>query len=168
MAENLIEWMMEHRRKLLFGMLGAFSAVIAVYFLTGTSEASKKVAVNEVPKWMKESLPYHSQYASATLLISKGQLGVALDEAKKLKKVLEGQKQAHKLLFAFNLLRIATLEKEVGTPEGELAAWNEVKGVDSDSYQSLQETFKEKSATLSDYIKHREESLAMRGVNLKR
>ncbi|MGE5196656.1 MAG: hypothetical protein ACM3JI_04945 [Anaerolineae bacterium] len=126
---------------------------------------------------------HYEKFAMTSLLISKGDLLAALEEAKELKKNLEedeafwGNQNRHvrfgSILFAFNLLRIAILEKEVGSPQGELSAWAELqkhagwleessdgsKYCDSESVELLQNNFTQQGATLLDYIQDRRKAL---------
>ena len=77
------------------------------------------------------------------------------------------------LLYAYNLIRIAALEKEVGSSAGELAAWDELlenagwksatstsKMVDPEVYAVLQHTFQDGKLSLYDYIAKRKEELS--------
>jgi len=127
---------------------------------------------------------YYTQFSKTSLLISDGKLKEALEGAKKLKQTMEEDKgfwesqrspvRVGSLLFAFNLLRIAFLEKEAGSPMGELLAWQELirkagwNGVpaespayDPEAYAALLQNFKEQDVTLLDYIHTRLNALSV-------
>ncbi|HAZ16096.1 MAG TPA: hypothetical protein DCY54_05645, partial [Parachlamydiales bacterium] len=73
----------------------------------------------------KRELPLHRQFSSTSLLISEGELLLALAEAKALQaELLQTANPKQEVLSAFNLWRIALLEKQAGTPKGEQEALN--------------------------------------------
>jgi len=127
---------------------------------------------------------YYNQFSKSSLLISDGKLKEALEGAKRLKQAMEedqgfweGQQSPMRIgsvLYAFNLLRIAFLEKEAGSPMGELLAWQELirkagwNGVpaesityDPEAYVALLQNFKEQDVTLLDYIHTRLKALSV-------
>jgi len=126
--------------------------------------------------------PHYPQYTKGTLMIADGRLADALHAAKQLKADLEKDTPfwekrsaviAHgAVLYAYNLLRIAMLEGSAGSPEGELAAWNELKmnagwlgtepqakTYDPEAYALIQKNFQRQNVSLLDFIEHREEAL---------
>ncbi|MDR2539106.1 MAG: hypothetical protein LBC45_00530 [Chlamydiales bacterium] len=126
--------------------------------------------------------PYYTRFSETTLLIADDQLVVALEEAKQLKSDLEkdaflwehmdSQKRSGGLLYAYNLMRIAALERELGSKEGEKAAWEEIlrnagwskaeepaKTYDPKAYATLARNFQSGSFSLLDYIKQRKKEL---------
>jgi hypothetical protein len=125
---------------------------------------------------------YYTDFSEGSLLIAESHLTDALQRAKRLKEELQNDEVFWKkrsqfvrhgcILYAYNLLRIAMLEKAAGTPEGELAAWREfkenagwleaepnVKTYDPEAYLLIQENFKSQEISLIDYIRHRENTL---------
>jgi len=129
------------------------------------------------------STDYYTQFSKSSLMISDGKLKEALVEAKKLKLALEEDvgfwasqprtARSGSLLYAFNLVRIAFLEKEAGSPMGELLAWQELirksgwNGVpaesptyDPEAYGALLHNFKEQDVSLLDYIHTRLNALS--------
>ena len=81
------------------------------------------------------------------------------------------------ILYAYNLLRIAMLEKAAGTPKGELSAWAEMKKnagwhgtqptsrtYDPEAYLLLGQNFQNQETSLLDYIKYREDALVTQTV----
>jgi hypothetical protein len=122
--------------------------------------------------------PYHAQFSQNTLLISQGRLKEALEAAYGLKtqmtsdealwKVKNHPLTAGRALFAYNLLRIASLEREAGSLEGEKAAWDEVlrnsgwdakaggsPTYDPEAFKMLSENFQSGEVSLLDYINQR-------------
>lgn len=145
------------------------------------AETYAKAALHRTRKLL---LPYYSSFSKNSCLIAQGQFQKALQEAKQLKEEMRQDESFWKskdpvvrsghLLYAYNLLRIATLEKEVGSIEGELAAWDEflkeagwIEGVaspvaDREAYELLAQVFQEGGVSLKDFIKARKERLAVR------
>jgi hypothetical protein len=127
--------------------------------------------------------PYYERFSRNTLLISQGKFAPALNEAKQLKTELEGDdvfwagrdKFIHSgtVLYAYNLLRIAALERQLGSNEGELKAWEELvtnagwnqhyplhtKTYDPEAYALLAQNFKQGDLSLLDYIEQRKKEL---------
>lgn len=127
--------------------------------------------------------PYYSRFTANTLAISYGKFDEALAEAKQLKKDLEQDDafwesrdknlKSGAILYAYNLLRIAALERQVGNKEGELHAWEELvqnagwKGLpknfkiyDPEAYSLLANNFKQGDISLLDFIDARTKELA--------
>ncbi|HEY2810172.1 MAG TPA: hypothetical protein VGJ00_02125 [Rhabdochlamydiaceae bacterium] len=129
--------------------------------------------------------PYHALFSQNTLLISGGQLKEALASSYQLKKTLEedealwthqGQAGGGRALYAYNLVRIASLEREAGSYAGESAAWEEVmrcagwgeyasrpKTYDPEAFKMVAENFQSGEVSLLDYI-HQRKSLVMKEV----
>jgi hypothetical protein len=145
--------------------------------LLASSEAGLAASFGKAAlKRVKDLSPYHTHFSETSLLIGEGQLTEALAKAKELKNLIDsdtafpGQKYGS-ILFAFNLLRIAMLEKTVGTKEGEKSAWQELKKhagwseepfitkYDPEAFRLLAENFRSKEISLADYIRHREKFL---------
>jgi len=126
--------------------------------------------------------PYYKQFSACSLMIADQKLEEALQEAKTLKALMDSDDKFWQqkstvvrhgcILYAYNLLRIATLEKMAGTPTGELEAWAEMKknagwqGVqptsrtyDPEAYLLIQQNFQNQEISLLDYIKYREEAI---------
>ncbi len=109
--------------------------------------------------------PYYKEFSACSLMIADQKLEQALHEAKTLKASMDGDDRFWEqkstlirhgcILYAYNLLRIAMLEKLAGTPQGELEAWAEMK----EAYLLIQQNFQSQEISLLDYIKYREEAL---------
>jgi len=126
--------------------------------------------------------PYYRDYAQGSLLVSERKFAEALEMALYLKKQMladegfwersQGVKSYGSGLFAFNLMRIATLYQEMGMQERELEAWNELKSyagwslpqkdkrIGKEGFQSLLSHFSVQDITLLDYISAREAELS--------
>lgn len=126
--------------------------------------------------------PYYSRFSRNTLLISQGKYAEALEEAKRLKTELEKDDafwekrdkfvRSGTILYAYNLLRIASLEGQLGSKEGELQAWEELvrnagwkekpanlKTYDPEAYALLAQNFTQGDISLLDFIEQRKRQL---------
>jgi len=127
--------------------------------------------------------PYYSRFSRNTLMISHGKYLEALEEAKRLKTDLERDDafwesrdkfvRSGTILYAYNLVRIASLERQLGSKEGELKAWEELvqnagwkslpanmKTYDPEAYALLAQNFTQGDVSLLDYIEQRKKELA--------
>jgi hypothetical protein len=126
--------------------------------------------------------PYYSRFSRNTLVISQGKYAEALEEAKRLKKELETDDafwdgrdkfiRSGSILYAYNLVRIASLQRQLGSKEGELEAWEELvrnagwkdrpvnlKTYDPEAYALLAQNFSQGDITLLDFIEQRKKEL---------
>jgi len=111
---------------------------------------------------------FAAQFTKGTFLISEREYLEALRESIALKLALENeQREDLQTLYAYNLLRIAMLQQEAGTEEGELAAWEELRhnlpqdleGGARTGYYHLVQNFRKGNVSLIDYINERVDSL---------
>lgn len=132
---------------------------------------------------IEKECPYYVRFSRNSLEISKERFAEALQEAKSLKSDLQQdvsfwdkQNQgAHfgRYLYAMNLLRIALLEKRAGTLQSEKMAWEEIeqlaqakkdspaqKWLSSDTFQLLEDSFRENELSISDYMRYRKKEIA--------
>ncbi len=168
-----------------------YDSVIAQKFLGSSQSGLATSYASATLKRIGEFSPYYTKFATGSLMIAEGHIKEALEDAKNLKMQLavdqsfwdqRSQLVRHgALLYAYNLLRIATLEKELGSVEGELAAWKELKQnagwgedklisqtYDPEAYFLIQQNFKKQDISLLDYINHREEILTSSGTGHSR
>ncbi|MGC1878277.1 MAG: hypothetical protein WA678_02730 [Rhabdochlamydiaceae bacterium] len=126
--------------------------------------------------------PYYSRFSRNSLIISQGKYLEALEEAKNLKTDLEKDDAfwerrdkfaaSGTVLFAYNLVRIASLERQLGSKEGELKAWEELvqnagwkdepvnlKTYDHEAYHLLAQNFTTGNISLLDFIEQRKKEL---------
>ncbi|MBI2810774.1 MAG: hypothetical protein HYX67_08110, partial [Candidatus Melainabacteria bacterium] len=77
------------------------------------------------------------------------------------------------ILYAYNLVRIAALERELGSKDGELKAWEELernagwndrpanlKTYDPEAYALLEQNFTRGDVSLADFIAQRKKEIA--------
>lgn len=150
---------------------GKFGAAIAQRLLEFKEAALANGHAMAALKRLQEGTPYHAQFASTTLLIEQGKLQQALEETKKLKDLLDKDTalwtkkvpRAGSLLYAFTLFRMASLEREEGSSQGELLAWQELEkfsqSKDPESYKALELAFSQGDASLKNYIAFRKATL---------
>lgn len=157
---------------------------IAQKLLSSSENSLANRYASAVWKRIKYISPYHTTFSECSLLIADGKYEQALLKSKELKLALEKDEDfwlkkselvRHGcILYAFNLLRIATLENVAGTPSGELSAWRELKEsagwlgsqyackrYDPEAYTLIQENFQNQDISLLDYINHREVLLSI-------
>jgi hypothetical protein len=160
-----------------------FGSLIAQHCL-GLDErgAGLKYAVASLKRTRNLSLPYYTQFSENSLKIVNRKFPEALAAAKNLKMQMEKDSafwesrdkmiRSGHLLYAYNLLRIASLEREIGSKEGELAAWNELirnagwngtssqtKTYDPEAYQALARTFQDGEISLIEFVQQRQREL---------
>lgn len=106
-----------------------------------------------------ENLDFYHEYAKTTLLIGAARYEEALTQTKQLKENLaqiETGNSFGETLYAFNLIRLATLYQQLGQSEQELQTWNEVEQYrpNQETLMALHQLFSEPSS-LEHYIKER-------------
>lgn len=146
------------------------------------STHSPKEAEPYIERTLKRTdQPYYSDYARTSLLISEAKYEEARQSASLLKQRMADDSsfwengKDNSALFAFNLLRIATLSEQLGDLEGEQGAWKELKryggwekGAEADEkighagFKQLLSHFTVQETSLLDYIASREEDLSKR------
>lgn len=159
-----------------------YDSVIAQKLLASSQSGLGSSYASATLKRIQTFSPYYTKFAKGSLMIGEGKLKEALEEAKNLKMQLEvdqsfwndrSQIIRHgSLLYAYNLIRIATLEKELGCLKEELAAWEELKQnagwaggqiasktYDPEAYHLIEQNFKKQDLSLLDYINHREKMI---------
>lgn len=127
---------------------------------------------------LRTKQPYYSDYARTSLKISEKKYQEALDEALSLKDKMNSEplywekSKDSSSLFAFNLMRIATLSQQLNQSETEIEAWKEIKDyggwekdeppvelIGHEGFKQLLSHFSVQETTLLDYIEAREEEL---------
>lgn len=106
---------------------------------------------------------FYEDYAKTSLLISEGQYDQALIQAQQLKSNLDkGSAQDFGgTLYVYNLIRIATLHRQLNHPTEELQAWSELEQYKGsvDSLLAVHQLFREGNSSLSHYTAQRKETL---------
>jgi len=157
-----------------------YDARLAQHFIAAEESEQAQVFGSKVLERTQQ--PYFQDYALASLLISERNYSEALAAALDLKEKFlndssfweksTGIKSFGSSLFAFNLLRIATLYQEIGMKVKEKEAWSELKAyagwsgekkdnrIPEEGFQSLLVHFTVQDITLLDYINARENELS--------
>lgn len=159
-----------------------FGGLIAQRLLTlGESNLARGFAESVLKRTKNVlSCPYHSLFSENTLMISQGCFKEALSASHQLKLCMEVDEalwtpsivNAGRILYAYNLLRIAALERQAGSPEGESAAWDEIlqnidgsarsvssKRMDADAFKMISEHLHSGDASLLGFIQQRKREL---------
>lgn len=136
---------------------------------SGRSEEARSVAGLCVER-LREDAPLHAAFAETSLLIEQGHYQRALEASVALKERMEpiGAKaqaiEVGSALYAWNLLRIASLQNRLGNEPGERSAWEDVRELLALPGLSvgrlLEANFGVGNFGLTDFIAHREEGLA--------
>lgn len=156
-----------------------YDGILAQWLLIqGDVKQASPLAERTLARTSSDDLALFADFTRTTLLASQGDYEHALEQAKllniRLKEAVlqKGEKMQvfENKLFAYNLLRIAMLEKELKNTKGELEAWNAWKQY-SEKESSLAASFREiakelevGNLTLADYIEEREKVLGNKPV----
>lgn len=100
----------------------------------GKIEEAKPFIERTFNRTMNETSSFDRDYAKTSLLIAEGHLEDALKNAYSLKDAMMTAVSTSSTLFAFNLIRIAFLEKTLQNPVNEQKAWTELKEMQDPSY----------------------------------
>jgi hypothetical protein len=165
-------WILEHKKQISLAT-GALAILLVCLF-------SFNLKFKTRPKTLLP--PYYAYFSQNTQLVSQGRWSEALSGARQLKKTMENDEglwkerksflQTGRALFAYNLLRIASLERQVGFKEGELTAWDEVlsnagwktneiqpKTYDPETFEQIAKNFQSGEVSLFEYIEQRQKQL---------
>lgn len=158
------------------------SLIIQKVIALGKEKSESSFVESFLKKNSHKPRTHYTHFAKTTLLIEKGEVEKALQEALSLKEEMlsdkifwESQKTPHfgSILFAFNLLRVAMLSKNLERQEDELVAWRELQqyakwdeegeknlpNLDKKAFDALLQHFTDQNLSIKDYIKHREAKL---------
>lgn len=156
-----------------------YDALIAQLLIAmNNPEEAKEYAERSIDRTAQDNLSTYNNFSKTTMLIADGAYNQALVESKSLKTSMlqsfttstfqdDENQNFTANLFAYNLLRIAMLEKEAGTPDGEKEAWKEWKKyaensnhpVLTEAFTTIDRQLKEGEFSLNQYIKARESVL---------
>ena len=164
-----------------------FGTLIAQRLLTlGETKLAESYAQAALKRTHALLSPYHALFSENTLRISQGRLQEALEAAYQLKNRMAQDDvlwtnsghatKGGRALYAYNLLRIASLERETGSKNGEKAAWDEIlynagwegqtahsKTYDPEAFKILAENFQTGDVSLVDFIQQRKKELGRLG-----
>jgi hypothetical protein len=133
-----------------------FEALIGQRLLEQGNGEAASVFVTEVLNRTSDASSLYRQFAEISLVVGRGDLLKALEKSYQLKTSLEGHPEMQ-VLEGYNLLRLAFLEQEVGSPVEELKLWNEL--VKHDSFALIEQSIRKENLTLRNYIQHRKSNL---------
>ncbi len=131
-------------------------AVFVQQLIEGKTSRELDPYISRVFKRVGGLTGYYEDFSKTSILIKNKDYQAALEAAKKLKQTL-GPNHAS-FLYAYNLLRIASLEKEVGSPQEELRAIEDLQN-SAQSYSFLEKSFKDQSISISEYLQERKKLL---------
>lgn len=145
------------------GLLEKYQAKVAQKLIDSHQIGEALLFAPESIARLKQEAPYHGLFAENTLLIEKGDFQRALEEAVALKEKMEGNfSQGGALLYGFNLLRIASLQKELENNPGEKAALEEAElffEKNPSLLESMNKTFVQSNLNLQQYITKRKQDI---------
>ncbi len=150
-----------------------YDAPIAQAFLAvGKATDAQPFAEESLKRTQVNDLSLYQDFGQTTLLISQEKYKEALAQAQKLKESLiqEAPNKEMKfgsVLFAYNLIRIATLNKTLGNNKEELDAWKEwgeysktsKNNINSEAFNQVTKQLENGNILLTDYIAQREKEL---------
>lgn len=150
-----------------------YDALVAETLLTrGETAEALPLANGTLKRTASSTSPFFHNYARTTLSISEGKYADALEEAIGLKGHMLSATESDQIvdvLYIYNLLRIATLQRELGDTAAELETWKEWKQlaggkvtegkIDPNAFRIVLGFFEENVTSLPDYIANREREL---------
>lgn len=158
--------------------------IAQLLLVQGNDTEAQELAERSLERTADEDLSFYVNFTRTSLLINNGEYESALEKAKSLKEKLIDQAESDTThrnfgdsLFAYNLLRIAMLEQEIASPEGELEAWEEWKRyaglskealpsdfIATDAFATLNQQLGEGDFSLNHYIDLRIKKLMKRNT----
>jgi hypothetical protein len=113
---------------------------------------------------VKDAAPFHSAYAEISLLIEKGNFQEALERSVALKEKIGviPKGRAGAMLYAYNLLRIASLQQELNNRPGEKAGWEELESylkANQDVLDCFAKSIAKDAFLFTRYIEERKQQL---------
>ena len=131
----------------------------------GQVERALPYAEKAIKRTETENNVHYSTYSAVTLLIAQNQIESALAKSLALQDALkQDAQQVDPLLHAFNLLRVAGLQKQLGMKQEEAQTWQAWKtlvnkGAKGMALQQLLDSLTENEIKFSDYVAAREKAL---------
>jgi len=142
-----------------------YDGTIAQFLIAmGRYEEAQPFAMRTLKRTAQDQLPIFNDFSKISLMIAKGNLAEALEEAQKLKKemiqIRNKNEGSFVSLFAYTLLRNAILQSKAGAPRKAEKAWTEWEKYASsignpqlrDAVAKLEIALNEGKFTLNDYI----------------
>lgn len=141
----------------------------------GETERAQEIATKIINRTTQSNLPLYAYFAKTTLLINQEKYEAALKRAQaldmKMKKQakLGNDRKFGDTLYAYNLLRIGMIQRELGLRDQELKTWQkwsqflnskeELEGIDSKGFDIVLRQFTSGNLSLKNYIEERNKEL---------
>lgn len=138
-----------------------YDHAIASHLIASDQGTDAKHFAQSALKRTEYASKWHRSFAMTTLTIADGDLSTALLQAKALKNEMSPDDIEHnKLVYGFNLLRIAAIEQELCHDEAEKAAIQDIQQFlshhkNDSEIEPITSHFKSGKVTLSDYLQQR-------------
>lgn len=143
-----------------------YDGIIAQDLLNhGEVQGALPYAQRNLDRVRGDHVTLYINYAKTTLLMGNKSYDDALKQALDLKQqILDYRKEtglatSGQLLYAFNLLRLATLSQQMENKTLELTSWQELQSLDFKILEAIGPVFQEGHLTLQDYIRMRMKAL---------
>lgn len=116
----------------------SYAAVMAQRLLSKKELSNSELFAKELFKKNEELFPHEVRLGKISLMIEGGELASALEESVLLKREIKESISAsgaerHEAVYAYNLVRMGMLAKELGMREWEKEAWEELLSLGEDS-----------------------------------
>ncbi|MBI3508512.1 MAG: hypothetical protein HY069_02595 [Chlamydiia bacterium] len=141
-------------------MQSRYDAVIAQTLLDRSKDAKQAIPLAlKSLSILQEEAPFHASYARTSLFIEQGSYQEALQKAVLLKGEMEKAPDMKEcVLYAYNLIRIASLQQKLGNHPGEKAAWEELEPLLVPAHPIIH-NFEQQGVDLTQYIAERKKFL---------
>ncbi|HSX04301.1 MAG TPA: hypothetical protein VLG76_06190 [Rhabdochlamydiaceae bacterium] len=145
------------------GLHEKYGSLIAEKCIALNQSALAGTLVDRSLNQIKDQIPYHHLFSKTSILIADGKYDEALNEAAALKEKIEKESMVKQcsVLFLFNLIRIASLERSLNHCQNELASLENIKkwvgseNCTQEAKLALSNSFYEGSISFLDYIEYR-------------
>ncbi|HSX12032.1 MAG TPA: hypothetical protein VLF61_00900 [Rhabdochlamydiaceae bacterium] len=145
------------------GLQEKYGALIAEKCIALNETALVKSFTDRALDQIKDRMPLHHLFSKTSLLIAEGSFEAALKEALALKEKIENNKviKQNSVLFLFNLIRIASLERILNQFDLELESLKSIRTwlisdqCTPEARLALSIAFQENKISFVDYINHR-------------
>lgn len=127
------------------------------------AEKAQPFAQSTFQRTEKAPIHLYREYAQTSLLISAGRYQEAVLAAQQLQEKMnqEISNEFGPTLYAFNLIRLATLYQQLGQFKEELQMWNELQSnSNSEALAILSHLFKDNNISLNQYVEERKKALS--------
>jgi len=137
-------------------------AMAQTLLISGQTPQAQPLIEDIAKRTQSEHLQHYQNYTQTTVLMSQGRYADALQQAQTMKKTLDASNDGTSpILYVFNLIRLAVLYQQLGQPQEELKAWEELQNqpLRLDAVLIASEMLKIGQSSLNQYIDDRKKSL---------